>query len=179
MKTAFSVPAALAALAALALAAPPAQAHATLDVREIAQNSWQRVAVRIPHGCEGEATLRVRVAIPDGVVGVRPMPKAGWTLTTVQGPHAPYTSHGRTIAEGVREIVWEGELPDGFYDEFVFMARFTDALPANERLFVPVVQECASAAERWIEIPAPGQSSHDLAHPAPGVMILPAGRHGH
>jgi uncharacterized protein YcnI len=41
------------------------------------------------------------------------------------------------------------------------------------------VQECATGAERWIEIPAAGQTSDDLEDPAPGVMVLPAGHTGH
>lgn len=131
----------LAALALAVLAAPVAQAHATLDLKEIAQNSWQRVAVRVPHGCDGEPRLRVRVSIPEGVVGVKPMPKPGWTLTTVKGPITPYQSHGKTISEGVKEIMWQGELADEHFDEFVFQAKFTDALPEG-MLPVPVVQEC-------------------------------------
>lgn len=161
-------------LALLPLAAPLAFAHATLDLTEIAQGSYARVAVRVPHGCDGQATLRVRVAIPDGVVGVKPMPKAGWNLSTVIGPIKPYTNHGQEITEGVKEIVWEGELPDAWFDEFVFQGQFTDALPADQMLPVPVVQECATGSVRWIEVPAEGQDAHDLRFPAPRLKIVPA-----
>lgn len=163
----------LAAVALAMLAAPAAFAHATLDVKEIALNSWQRVAVRVPHGCDGESTLRVRVAIPEGVIGVKPMPKPGWTLTTVKGPITPYQSHGKTISEGVKEIMWEGELADEHFDEFVFQAKFSDAL-AEGMLPVPVVQECATGFQRWIDVPAEGQDAHSLPFPAPRVKIVPA-----
>ena len=167
-------------LAALALSAPAAFAHATFEQREVTQNARERMVIRIPHGCDGEATLRVRVAIPDGINAVQPMVKAGWSLSTVTGPLSePYHSHGMEITDGVQEIIWEGELPDAFYDEFIFRARFTDQLPANEMLFIPVVQECASASERWIEIPTGNQTRSDLRYPAPGVMVLPADGHGH
>ena len=168
-------------LAALALSAPAAFAHATLEQREVTHNVRERMVVRIPHGCEGgQDTLRVRVAIPDGVNAVQPMVKAGWDLSVVTGPLAePYHSHGTEITEGVREIIWEGHLPDAFYDEFVFRARFTEALPAGELVHIPVVQECADGAARWIEIPADGQSASDLAYPAPAVIVLPAADHGH
>lgn len=157
-----------------------AHAHATFENREVVQNSTVRMVTRIPHGCAGEPTLRVRIAIPDGVVSVKPMPKAGWELTTVTGPLSqPFTSHGREITEGVQEIIWEGELLDEHYDEFIFRAQFTDQLPANEMLFIPVVQECESASERWIEIPTGDQTRSDLRYPAPGVMVLPADGHGH
>lgn len=170
----------LAALAAF-LAAPAAQAHASFEQGEVTQNARERMVVRIPHGCEGgQDTLRLRVAIPDGVNAVQPMVKAGWDLSVVTGPLAtPYHSHGTEITEGVREIIWEGALPSEFYDEFVFRARFTEALPAGEMVYIPVVQECANGAARWIEIPAEGQSAGDLRYPAPAVMVLPADDHGH
>ena len=75
-----------AALAALALTAPAARAHVTVENREVAQNTTARMVARVPHGCGGQATLRVRIAIPDGLVGVQPMPKAGWDLETVIAP---------------------------------------------------------------------------------------------
>jgi uncharacterized protein YcnI len=167
-------------LAALALSTSAAFAHATFEQREVTQNQTQRMVLRVPHGCGAEATLRVRVSIPDGIVAVQPMVKAGWALSTVKGPLAqPYNSHGTEITEGVREIVWEGELPSEFYDEFIFRARFTDALPADQSVFIPVVQECATGAERWIEIPAAGQSSGDLRYPAPAVKVVAPAGHGH
>lgn len=167
-------------VAALALSAPAAFAHATFEQRTVTQNVRERMVVRVPHGCGPEATLRLRVSIPDGINAVQPMVKAGWTLTTVRGPLSrPYQSHGTEITEGVREIVWEGELPSEFYDEFVFRARFTDELPAGETVYIPVVQECANGAERWIEIPAAGQSANDLRYPAPGVMVVAPAAQGH
>ena len=108
------------------------------------------------------------------------MVKAGWELETVTGPYEnSYELYGRTLTEGVREIIWSGELPDAFYDEFVFRARVTDRLPAGEMVYIPAIQECANGAERWIEIPAAGQDSHDLEDPAPGVMVVPASADGH
>lgn len=56
--------------------------HATFENREVVQNTTVRMVTRVSHGCSGQPTLRVRIAIPEGVVGVKPMPKAGWTLTT-------------------------------------------------------------------------------------------------
>lgn len=78
------------------------------------------------------------------------------------------------MTEGVTEIVWTGELPDAFYDEFVFRAMLTTDLKPDAELYFPVVQECANGTERWIEIPAAGQDSDSLDTPAPGVKLLPA-----
>ena len=172
----------LIALAALALplaVATETAAHATFAETEVVQNQTARLTLRVPHGCGDEATLRVRIQIPEGVISAQPMVKAGWALETVTGPYAnAHTVHGRTVTEGVREIIWSGELPDAFYDEFVFRARVTDRLPAGEMVYIPAIQECANGAERWIDIPGPGQTSGDLEGPAPGVMVMPAG-HSH
>ena len=99
------------ALGAMALCASsvPAAAHATFDRAEASQNSTWRGALRLPHGCNGQPTNVVRITIPEGVINVKPMPKAGWQLQTVSGPYArSYTLSGKPITEGVREVVWSG-----------------------------------------------------------------------
>jgi uncharacterized protein YcnI len=49
----------------------------------------------------------------------------------------------------------------------------TPDLPVGQMLYFPVVQECeGGAVERWIQIPAAGQSEDDLETPAPGVKLL-------
>lgn len=173
---------ALAALTLPVALAGQATAHATLAEHQIAQGETARLTIRIGHGCHGKATRRLRVTIPEGIIAAQPKVKAGWTLETVTGPYeGSYELFGETVSEGVREIIWSGNLPDGYYDEFVFRGRVTEAVPANETLHFPVVQECIGGAAQWTEIPAEGQSSHDLDSPAPGVMVVPAdaGSHGH
>lgn len=157
------------------LSAGSASAHATLEQKEAAQDATTKFTVRVGHGCEGEATLKLRVAIPAGVIAVKPMPKANWSLDTVVAPYeTPYQYYDSTLTEGVQEIIWTGDLPDAFYDEFVFRARVTTDVPAGEKMYVPIIQECANGNHRWIEIPAAGQDPHELESPAPAVMIVPA-----
>lgn len=51
----------------------------------------------------------------------------------------------------------------------------SDALPAGEMIYFPVVQECdGGKVERWIEIPAAGKGADDYKYPAPGLRLLPA-----
>ncbi len=169
--TAFALPMAFAS---------QATAHATFAEAEVVQGETARLTLRVPHGCGEEATLRVRIQIPEGLIAAQPMVKAGWELETVTGAYEnSYDYYGNTLTEGVREIIWSGELPEAYYDEFVFRARVTDRVPAGEMLYIPAVQECANGAERWIEIPAEGQDSHELEGPAPGVMVLPASGDSH
>jgi len=168
------------AAASLVLAAQGAQAHATFAEAEVTQNSTARLTLRVPHGCEGQATLKVRIQIPEGIIAVKPMPKAGWTLETVTGAYQnSYELYGAKVTEGVKEIIWTGNLPDAFYDEFVFRGRITDTLTADKTVFIPVVQDCANGAERWIEIPKEGQDAHDLESPAPGITVKKAGHSAH
>lgn len=168
--------------AAFWLAAPAfAHAHASLETTEAPASATYKAVLRVPHGCAGAATRTVRVAIPEGVIAVKPMPKAGWRLSTVKGDYArSYDYYGKPMAAGVTEIVWsEGELPDEFYDEFVFRAYVTD-LPAGQVLAFPAVQVCDSGEVAWIEVAAAGQDPHSLAHPAPTLTVLAkSGNHGH
>ena len=85
---------------------------------------------------------------------------------------------GRRCPSGVTEIVWTGELPDAFYDEFVFRGQIAADLKPGDVLWFPVVQECASGADRWIEIPADGQDPEKLESPAPGLTLI-EGAGGH
>jgi uncharacterized protein YcnI len=157
------------------LAASLALAHATIELKEAPVGTTQKIVFRVPHGCNGQPTLKVRVQIPAGVVGVKPMPKPGWELETVVGRlDTPYKDHGKEITDGVREVVWTGRLLDAHYDEFVIRGGLSaDQLTPGTVLYFPIVQECEKGAERWIEIPAAGKSSDTLEMPAPGIQLLP------
>jgi uncharacterized protein YcnI len=154
----------------------PAMAHVTLETREARVGASYKAVLRVPHGCEGTATVTIRVRIPDGVVGVKPMPKAGWTLATVTGKYPKaYNLFHRQITDGVTEISWSaGKLPDAWYDEFVFAGFLAGDLDVSKPLYFPVVQECEKGVHRWIEIPAPGKSASDYSEPAPSLRLLPA-----
>ncbi|KLK89847.1 copper chaperone [Microvirga vignae] len=162
-------------VAALAILSTPALAHVSFETAQTTPNSTFKAVLRIPHGCDGQPTLKVRVRIPEGIVAVKPMPKAGWKLGATKGAYVrAYQVHGETVSEGVTDIVWTGSLDDGFYDEFVFQARFTDAFQPGATVYFPVVQECEKGTEEWVQVPAAGEDPHHLASPAPGVKIVAA-----
>lgn len=163
------------ALAALFFATCSAQAHPSFQVRQAAIGSPYRAVISIPHGCDGSPTMRVRVRIPEGVIGVKPKPMPGWSIETKRGGYARAYKfyHGAVLTEGVKEIVWSGKLGDDFYDEFVFAAFLTDSLTAGTTLHFPVYQECEKGAHAWADVPALGQDAHALKSPAPGVALLP------
>ncbi len=141
---------------ALALGIVPASAlaHITLETPQATVGSYYKAVLNVPHGCAGSATTRLRVRIPDGVTGVKPKPKAGWTLQTLAAD---------------REIIWSGRLPDAYFDQFTFLAHLGPTLAAGTVVYFPVVQECEHGIERWIDTPASGQDTS----PAPALKLLP------
>ena len=150
-------------------------AHITLDNQQAPVKSTYKAVLRVGHGCEGgKPTTAIRVRIPEGVIAVKPMPKPGWRLAIVKGKYAKtYDYYGTPLGEGVTEVAWTGgELPDEWYDEFVFRGRLADFAPGTI-VYFPVVQECPDGAvHRWIEIPGPGKGADDYEEPAPGVTIV-------
>ncbi len=158
---------------ALLIAPHLAMAHVTLETPKTPANSFYKAVLRVPHGCDGKPTTALRVQIPEGLIAVKPMPKAGWQLSTVEGKYErSYDYYGSQLTEGVKEIDWNGgNLPDNFYDEFVFTGRLTDFAPGTVLSF-PTVQECQGGVHRWIEIPAPGQDPDELEEPAPQLTII-------
>lgn len=154
-------------------------AHASLDKGEATTGSYKAV-LKIPHGCDGKATNLVRIEIPEGYIGVKPMPKAGWTLETKKGDYAKkYDLHGEEVTSGVISVTWSGgSLPDEFYDEFVLSGTLA-GVEAGQTLFFKSMQQCDGAEVAWTEEPAEGQNPHSLEHPAPSLTILAAETGGH
>ncbi|CAM5780257.1 YcnI family protein [Castellaniella caeni] len=169
---------ALGALTAALLSMPAAQAHVTLQTRQAPVGSYYKAVLRVPHGCQGSDTTALRVRIPEGVLGVKPQLKPGWTIDIVQGPYEHTQEfHGATLDHGVRELVWKGgRLPDAYYDEFAFFVFLSPTLSAGQPLYFPVVQTCEKGVERWIDT----SGKPDAAGPAPHLELTrPAAPAGH
>jgi uncharacterized protein YcnI len=164
-------------IALATLAASSASAHILLENRQATVGTYYKAVFAVPHGCAGSATVKVRVHIPEGVIGVKPMPKPGWSVEAIKGKYAAdYDYHGTKLSEGVKEVVWSGgKLPDDNYDEFVVSTYLSGGLKPNTTLYFPVVQECEQGVSRWIDIPAEGSAaySNDSKSPAPGVKLMP------
>ena len=158
-------------MAAFVCMATTAFAHATLEVKQATIKSGYKMVLRVPHGCGSAPTLKVRVQIPEGYIGVKPMPKAGWTLETVRGKYAKeYDNEGGKVSEGVKEIIWTGSLQNDHYDEFIANGSIAAGLEPGSTLYFPAVQECEKASERWIEIPQTGGGR--LRFPAPALKLV-------
>jgi periplasmic copper chaperone A len=159
------------------VAQAPAQAHVTFEMAQGPAGGPYKAVLRVSHGCDGSATTRIRVRIPEGVTDVKPQPKPGWQLATTVGKlDKPFDAgHGRTLTEGVTEVSWSGgRLADEHYDEFVMRVQLPDRPGAV--VYFPVVQDCDKGVLRWIEIPAAGKKADDYKEPAPGVTLVPRSR---
>ncbi|MGB3390873.1 MAG: DUF1775 domain-containing protein [Pseudaminobacter sp.] len=170
-----------AACALTAISIVTAHAHASLEKSQAAAGSYKAV-LKVPHGCDGQATHTVRIDLPEGFIGAKPMPKAGWTLSVEKGDYAkPYKLHGAEVTSGVKSVTWSGgNLPDEFYDEFVVSGMLAD-VAEGQALYFKTKQLCDKGEVAWDEEPAEGQDPHSLEHPAPTLTILAAGNvaHGH
>jgi uncharacterized protein YcnI len=161
--------------------ASPSFAHVTLADQAALAGTYYRATLRVGHGCDGSPMTALRVTIPAGFTGAKPMPKAGWVLAVQTGTLAtPYNDHGRQVTEGVTAITWTATpgnaLPDAYYDEFVLRG----ALPAQAgAMWFKVLQTCEKGRTDWAEIPASGSATQGLKTPAALLDIIPSEPVGH
>ena len=167
-------------LLCLLTACSMASAHVALEAKQAKVGAGYKAIFGVPHGCEGQPTTEVSIDVPEGVIGVKPMPKAGWTLALQKGPYARTYKfhHGETKSEGVKRVTWSGgSLPDEHFDQFVLSTFVAGELEPGSTLYFPVTQKCASGEQRWSEVPVEGQDTHSLAHPAPMLVLVGGDEH--
>ena len=169
------------ATAIFAATTSAALSHATLTNQSAVQGRSFYTGIRISHGCDQQATIRVSVQIPEGLIGVKPQLKEGWDIELITGDYEnTYPYHGREMSSGVKEVIWSGgELPNEFFDVFEIRGTVTDHFAVDETVYLPVVQNCADGSHHWVEIPAEGQTRHDLDKPAPGFTVEQGEHHAH
>lgn len=150
-------------------------AHVTLSESSAPAGSTYRATLRVGHGCGVSPTTEIKVLLPTGFKGAKPMPKAGWRLSVQRAALAqPYDNHGTLVTEDVSEITWtaatpDAWLPDGHYDEFVLRG----GLPAAAGpLWFKVMQRCEQGVNAWVEVPASGTTTKDLTLPAALLNVV-------
>lgn len=157
-------------------------AHVVLGEPAALAGTSYRAVFRVGHGCGSSPTTGIKVFLPAGFQGAKPMPKPGWALSTrLEKLNQPYNSHGKTVTEDVVEISWtalsrDNWLPDAWYDEFVLRG----GLPSNaEPLWFRVLQTCETGSQDWAQIPAEGTSTKGLRAPAALLELIPSGSAEH
>jgi uncharacterized protein YcnI len=157
-------------------------AHIVLaDGAALASTSY-RATLRVGHGCDGSPVTALRVSIPAGFQGAKPMPKPGWVLAIKTAKlDKPYDNHGKQVTDDVSEITWtaatkDSALPDAHYDEFVLRG----GLPAQAGpMWFKVLQTCEKGSIDWVEVPASGISTKGMKAPAALLEIIESGAAGH
>ncbi len=159
--------------------ATSAFSHVTLEQQQVESGVTYKAVLRIGHGCEGLPTTAVRVQLPEGFQGAKPMPKTGWTIQSKTDKLAkPYDNHGKQVLEDITEITWtvkapEFALKDSEYDEFTLRGRA--AMPAGAAWF-KVTQLCQEGSKTgsnpWTEIPAQGTSTRGMKYPAALLNVV-------
>lgn len=128
----------------------PALAHVTADAIEARPGDRIDIALTLGHGCAGQPTTALRIAIPAGLEAIEPQQKEGWQASTSQ-----------------TEFGWSGgTVPDHQHEEFAFAA--TVSADAAGQILLPIVQVCDDVQLRWIDAD-PGSDN-----PAPLIRVLPA-----
>lgn len=151
----------------LAVGATPASAHVAFVKRQVPLAATIESTLRVPHGCNGSPTLRLRMRLPKAVVAIRPQAKEGWSVSF-------------SGAGGAREVAWSGHLPAGKTGEFSFAMDVDASVKPGDVLFLPLVQECETGVARWIDVKgrpsadAPDDEQQDEStSPAPSIRFLP------
>jgi uncharacterized protein YcnI len=157
----------LISLAALVAGSAAAQAHVGFKTRQVPVAATIDSVLRVPHGCNGSPTLRLRMRLPKAVLAIRGKPKDGWTIT-------------QAGEGGAREIAWSGVLPAKQTGEFPLSMDIDPSVKPGDVLYFPVVQECEKGVARWIDVKgrpsadAPDDEEHDEStSPAPSIRFLP------
>jgi periplasmic copper chaperone A len=163
----------------LACIATSSFAHVTLEQQQVESNAYYKATLRVGHGCEGLPTTALRVQLPTGFQGAKPMPKNGWALSSkTEKLVTPYDNHDKAITEDVTEITWtvkapEFALKDNEYDEFILRGR---AAMSTGAAWFKVTQLCKDGAKEgsnpWTEIPPQGTNTRSLKYPAALLNVV-------
>lgn len=171
------LPAAVVGLSALAAA--PALAHVTISPQEGAAESYTVATVSVPHGCDGSATTKITIAVPEEIIEVTPTRNALWDVakTTKKLATPIKAEDGDEITSKVDTVVYTAKtpLPDGYRDAFELSFQVPDAV--GKTLVFPVVQTCVKGETAWTETAAEGAAEPE--HPAPTFTVTAATGEGH
>ena len=167
------------AAGALALAVAPASAHVTISPDTTAAGSYAVLTVSVPHGCDGAATTKIAISMPEEIPQVTATRNPFWDLEVQSEPLAEpiEDAHGNEITEREAVVVYTAKepLPDPDRDTFELSVQLPDAV--DETFAFPIVQTCTRGETSWTEVAEEGQDVEELEHPAPLVTITePVGR---
>lgn len=156
------------------LLAGPASAHVGISPSDGHAGSYTVATLSVPHGCDGSATTKIAIKIPDELLSVTPTRNPLYEVTKkVAKLAAPAKDkHGNEVTERVDQVVYTANtpLPDGYRDTFELSFQVPDV--AGKTLYFPTIQTCEKGQTAWVEIAPEG--AEEPEHPAPSLTVLPA-----
>lgn len=160
----------------LTATAAVASAHVTVSPSTGQAGAYAVLTFSVPHGCDGSATTKVAIRIPENITTVTPTRNPFWKVEVAKQKLAqPVTdSHGNTITERDATVTYTATtpLPDKQRDAFELSLKLPDK--AGDTLAFPVVQTCQKGQTGWTEVAAAGQDAESLEHPAPTLTLTAA-----
>ena len=165
---------ALAAATAVAVLAAPAvaQAHVTLNPREVTAGSFTVMNVRVPNERDDAGTTKVDVRFPDGFSTVLYKKVPGWKVKVVKEKlDQPVEREGLKITEQVARIVWTGNprkggiVKPGQFEEFPISTQVPQGEAGSFLAFKAYQTYRDGERVRWSGAP-------EAEHPAPRVKLL-------
>lgn len=158
------------ATGAITLAAAPASAHVTVTPSTTVAGEYALLTFSVPHGCDGSATTKLAIDIPDGINVVTPTINQGWTVEKQTEPVKGQSEE----TDRVSRVIYTAKkpLPDGYRDAFELDVPLP--VKAGRTLTFPTTQTCVKGTTEWNEVPKAGQSEDDLEAPAPAFELTAA-----
>ena len=165
---------ALAAATAAAVLAVPAvaQAHVTLNPREVTVGSFTVMNVRVPNERDDAGTVKVDVRFPDGFYSVLYKKVRGWKAkVTMEKLDRPVEREGLKITEQVSRIIWTGNprtggiVRPGQFEEFPISTQVPQGEAGSFLTFKAYQTYRDGERVRWTGPP-------EAVHPAPRVKLL-------
>ena len=154
--------------------AGPASAHVSISPGEGAAGEYTVATVSVPHGCDGSATTKVTIQVPEQLNSITPSRNALYDVTKkIEKLATPVKdAHGNEITERVAQIEYTAKspLPDGYRDAFDLSFQVPDV--AGTTIYFPTIQTCEKGSTAWVEIAAEG--AEEPEHPAPAYKVLEA-----
>jgi uncharacterized protein YcnI len=151
-----------------------ASAHVTVSADTTAAGSDAVLTFSVPHGCDGSATTKIAIKVPDQVTSVTPTVNPNWDVQKVtEALNPPITdSDGNQITQRVDQVVYTAKTPlaADLRDALALSLQVPDV--AGQSLSFPVIQTCEVGETAWIEQQAAGQP--EPAHPAPTIQVTAA-----
>lgn len=156
-----------------------ASAHVTVTPTTTDAGSYTVLNFSVPHGCDGSATTKVAIKIPEDIVSVTPTVNSGWNVekTMLKLDEPVDNGHGGQYTERVDQVIYTAKtpLPDDLRDTFELSLQLPDK--PGETLVFPSVQTCEEGETAWIQTAAKGEDEPE--HPAPAFELTAAGSDGH